>query len=58
VVQIARTSADFAQFSEIVVYRGRRYRSLSEVAGVITGVRWSGPLFFGLKRRAEKIAHG
>jgi len=41
-----------------VVYRGRRYRSLSEVAGVITGARWSGPLFFGLKRRAGKIAHG
>jgi Protein of unknown function (DUF2924) len=41
-----------------VVYRGRRYRSPSEVAGVITGARWSGPLFFGLKRRAEKIAHG
>ena len=41
-----------------VVYRGRRYRSLSEVAGVITGARWSGPLFFGLKRRAETIAHG
>ena len=41
-----------------VVYRGRRYRSLSEVAGVITGARWSGPLFFVLKLRAEKIAHG
>jgi hypothetical protein len=41
-----------------VVYRGRRYKSLSEVAGVITGARWSGPLFFGLKQRAEKIAHG
>ena len=41
-----------------VVYRGRRYRSLSEVAGVITGARWSGPLFVGLERRAEKIAHG
>jgi hypothetical protein len=41
-----------------VVYRGRRYRSLSEVAGVITGARWSGPLFFGLKHRAEKIARG
>ena len=24
-----------------IVYRGRRYRSLSEVAGVITGARWS-----------------
>ena len=41
-----------------VVYRGRRYESLSAVAGVITGARWSGPLFFGLKRPAEKLAHG
>jgi len=30
---------------------GRRYRSLSEVARAITGTRWSGPLFFGLKKR-------
>jgi Protein of unknown function (DUF2924) len=34
-------------------YRGQRYRSLSEVARVITGSRWSGPLFFGLKLRVE-----
>ena len=33
-----------------VVYRGRRYKSLSEVARLITGTRWSGPLFFGLNR--------
>jgi hypothetical protein len=32
-----------------VEYRGKRYRSLSEVARVITGTRWSGPAFFGLK---------
>ncbi len=32
-----------------VVYRGQRYRSLSEVARLITGTRWSGPRFFGLK---------
>ena len=31
-----------------VVYRGKRYGSLSEVARLITGTRWSGPLFFGL----------
>jgi DUF2924 family protein len=31
-----------------VVYRGRRYKSLSEVARLITGTHWSGPLFFGL----------
>jgi hypothetical protein len=30
---------------------GKRYRSLSEVARAITGTRWSGPLFFGLKRK-------
>lgn len=31
-----------------VLYNGRRYRSLSEVAREITGARWSGPRFFGL----------
>lgn len=41
-----------------VVYRGRRYKSLSEVARAITGTRWSGPAFFGLKRRAKEVAHG
>ena len=30
------------------LYAGTRYRSLSEVARTITGVRWSGPRFFGL----------
>lgn len=32
-----------------VLYKGRRYRSLSEVAKLITGAHWSGPLFFGMK---------
>jgi hypothetical protein len=30
-------------------YRGVRYGSLSEIARLITGTKWSGPLFFGLK---------
>lgn len=30
---------------------GKRYHSLSEVARAITGARWSGPLFFGLKKQ-------
>jgi hypothetical protein len=30
---------------------GKRYRSLSEAARAITGARWSGPLFFGLKKQ-------
>ena len=31
-------------------YLGERFASLSEVARRITGTRWSGPLFFGLKQ--------
>jgi hypothetical protein len=31
-------------------YRNKGYESLSEIARQITGTRWSGPLFFGLKR--------
>ena len=30
-------------------YQGSRYQSLSEVARLVTGTRWSGPSFFGLK---------
>lgn len=30
-------------------YAGKEYASLSEIARVITGTRWSGPLFFGLR---------
>jgi DUF2924 family protein len=36
------------------IYHGKRYRSLSEIARVITGSRWSGPLFFGLKSAATE----
>jgi hypothetical protein len=32
-----------------VLYRGLRYRSMSEVARLVTGARWSGPRFFGVK---------
>lgn len=31
-------------------YRDQRYRSLSAIAREITGARWSGPRFFGLRR--------
>jgi hypothetical protein len=37
-------------------YRGVAFKSLSEIARKVTGTRWSGPLFFGLKR--GKSAHG
>jgi hypothetical protein len=31
-------------------YRGQRYSSLSRIAREITGTRWSGPLFFGVRK--------
>jgi hypothetical protein len=34
-------------------YDGQRYRSLSVIAGRITGAHWSGPRFFGVTRRAR-----
>jgi hypothetical protein len=37
--------------SEGYQYKGARYESLSEIARLITGTRWSGPLFFGLKSK-------
>ena len=33
------------------VWRGESFRSLSAVARKITGARWSGPRFFGLKKK-------
>lgn len=33
-----------------VVYEGKTWRSLSEVARHITGIRWNGPRFFGLRK--------
>jgi Protein of unknown function (DUF2924) len=41
-----------------VLLRGARYRSLSEVARKITGTRWSGPRFFGLRASAKRSSHG
>ncbi len=37
-------------------YRGTRYASLSLIAREITGTRWSGPLFFGLRKAAQQEA--
>ncbi|OWK27707.1 DUF2924 domain-containing protein [Sphingomonas mucosissima] len=37
---------------KVVHWNGREWRSLSEVAREITGTRWSGPAFFGLKKKA------
>jgi Protein of unknown function (DUF2924) len=34
-------------------YQGRPYKSLSAVARAITGTRWNGLIFFGLKNQAR-----
>ena len=38
------------------LYNGQEFRSLSEVARIITGTRWSGPAFFGLKKSRSREA--
>jgi hypothetical protein len=39
------------------LYRGKRYQSLSEIARRITGTRWSGPRFFGIKTPTRVKRH-
>jgi hypothetical protein len=38
------------------LFEDRRYGSLSRIASEITGANWSGPRFFGLKRRSKAFA--
>ena len=35
-------------------YKGTCYQSLSEIARLITGTRWSGPAFFGIKGKQAR----
>jgi hypothetical protein len=35
-------------------YRGKEFATLSEIANLISGTRWSGPLFFGTKSSSKK----
>jgi hypothetical protein len=34
-------------------YDGKTFGNLSEIAGLITGTRWNGPRFFGLRSKAQ-----
>jgi hypothetical protein len=36
-------------------WQGRPYKSLSAIARAITGTRWNGPLFFGLRNRGDAV---
>jgi hypothetical protein len=38
-------------------YEGRRYGSLSKIARLITGKRWSGPRFFGLEVNGDPASN-
>jgi hypothetical protein len=37
-------------------WEGRTYRSLSKIAKAITGTRWNGPRFFGLRQKRNEVA--
>jgi len=37
------------------LWQQAQYRSLSQIARAITGTRWSGPVFFGLKSRTTSV---
>lgn len=37
-------------------YEGQNYRSLTEIAKIITGTKWSGPTFFGYKRPGKRTS--
>ncbi len=39
-------------------YETHIYKSLSVIARQITGTRWSGPVFFGLKQAQPEVARG
>ncbi|MDP3747661.1 MAG: DUF2924 domain-containing protein [Phenylobacterium sp.] len=64
VVTILEPSVRGRQYSRVVhrrrtfvprgyVHQGRTYKSLSAVARAITGTRWNGPRFFGLRNAGE-----
>jgi hypothetical protein len=40
----------------VIGWNERTWQSLSEVARAITGTRWSGPAFFGLKQKRKAAA--
>jgi Protein of unknown function (DUF2924) len=43
-----------AVLTEGFAWNGKTYRSLTKVAFAITGARWSGPKFFGLRDKRSK----
>ena len=46
-----------AVLAEGFAWNGKTYPSLSKIAFAITGTRWSGPKFFGLRDKPSNRAH-
>jgi hypothetical protein len=40
--------------AEGFAYEGKTFGNLSEIASLITGVRWNGPRFFGMRSKTEE----
>jgi hypothetical protein len=41
-----------------IVFNDKQFKPLSQVAYRITGTKWSGPLFFGLKSNSQEQTYG
>jgi hypothetical protein len=53
-----RSSQRVMVMSEGFAWNGQTYDSLSKVAFAITGTRWNGPRFFGLREKEDRLAMG
>jgi hypothetical protein len=54
----ARRSQRVMVMSDGFAWNGQTYDSLSKVAFAITGTRWNGPRFFGLRDKEDRLARG
>ena len=53
-----RRSQRVMVMSDGFAWNGQTYDSLSKVAFAITGTRWNGPRFFGLRNKEDRLALG
>ena len=53
-----RRSQRVMVMSDGFAWNGQTYDSLSKVAFAITGTKWNGPRFFGLRNKEDRLARG
>src|SRR5712672_53409 len=53
-----RRSQRVMVMSDGFAWNGQTYDSLSKVAFAITGTKWNGPRFFGLRNKEDRLAMG